>query len=481
MNILFATSEIFPLIKTGGLADVSFNLPLALKNCRQAIRVIIPAYKSVLEKAENIKELAAFELDGHQVQLLETHILPSRLKVWMIACAKYFDRTGSPYMDNQSQDWADNSARFGLFCKAVVAVATDQLGLKWRADIVHCNDWQTGLVPVYLQNVLQDQRPKAIFTIHNLAFQGLFPYTDFDRLGIPQHFWSPEALEYYGQLSFIKGGLVFADRITTVSPHYAQEILSEDFGCGLDGLLRSRQQQLSGILNGVDNDTWNPSTDTALIKNYTISSLSNKANNKRDLQHHCGFSISKKTMLIGVVSRLSEQKGIDLLLECLTKIEHLPIQFAVLGSGNPALELSLLEAAQAYPQTLSVTIGYDEQFAHRIIAGADVFAMPSRYEPCGLTQMYALQYGTLPLVRAVGGLADTVIDTNTVTIQNNTADGFVFDETTAEALAVTIERALRAFTDKALWQQLQKTAMQQDFSWTNSAKQYLELYAQILD
>ena len=479
MNILFASSEVYPLIKTGGLADVAYNLPRALKSLHHSVRVIMPAYQSVLNQLDHkYKIIKSFQLEQYSVRILETQIAPSGLTLWLVDCPPYFDRPGNPYVNEQGQDWADNALRFGLFCKVAALIAVNQIDLKWRADIVHCNDWQTGLVPVYLDEF--KRRPKTIFTIHNLAYQGLFPYSSFQQLGLPNHLWSYEKLEYYGQLSFIKGGLVFADKINTVSPSYAKEILTPEFACGLEGLLRYRQKDLIGILNGIDGKDWNPDKDIYLSTSYSIKTLSDKIKNKASLQKQCYFpqllTQQKKPLLLGMVSRLSEQKGLDLLLDSMTELIKLPIQLVILGSGEAHYEMALTQLAQHYPDRIHITIGYDEALAHRIIAGSDVFLMPSQYEPCGLTQLYSLRYGTLPLVRSVGGLADTVSDVTDETIENKTANGFSFNDATALVLQSTIERALLLFENKPLWETLQYRGMQQDFSWKKSAKRYLQLY-----
>jgi starch synthase len=484
VNILFTSSEVYPLIKTGGLADVGYNLPRALKNFRHSVRLIMPAYQCVLNQLNQLdhkyKTLKTFQLEQHTVRILETLIVPSGLRVWMVECPPYFDRPGNPYVNEQGQNWEDNALRFGLFCKVAALIAVNQIGLKWQADIVHCNDWQTGLVPVYFDDF--KRRPKTIFTIHNLAYQGLFPYSSFQQLGLPDHLWSFEKLEYYGQLSFIKGGLVFADKINTVSPNYAKEILTPEFACGLEDLLRYRQQDLIGILNGIDDKEWNPSKDNNLSKPYSIKTLSDKIKSKVNLQKKCHFPRllrqQKKPLLLGMVSRLSEQKGLDLLLDSMTELIKLPIQLVMLGSGEARYEMALTQLAKHYPDRIHITLGYGETLAHRIIVGADVFLMPSLYEPCGLTQLYSLRYGTPPLVRAVGGLADTVSNVIDATIATKTANGFSFRDATALALQNTIEHALLIFENKPLWKALQRSGMQQDFSWKKSAKLYLQLYQQ---
>jgi starch synthase len=491
MHILFATSEVYPLVKTGGLADVSYNLPQAFKNLRHSVRVVIPAYQSVLNKLNNnYKVLKTFQLEQYSVRILETQIAPSGLKVWLVDIPPYFNRPGNPYVNEQGDDWSDNALRFGLFCKIAALIASNQIGLKWKVDIAHCNDWQTGLIPIYLDIYFDKKianlhkKPKTIFTIHNLAYQGLHTYNSFEQLDLPNHLWSYKKLEYYGKLSFIKGGLVFADKITTVSPTYAEEVLTPEFGCGLDGLLIERQKDLIGIINGIDDSEWNPATDTNLSKTYSVKTLSEKSKNKVTLQKECQFPLlvekKIKPLVLGIVSRLSEQKGLDLLIESITELIKLPIQLVILGSGESSYESTLTHLAKNYPDKIHVTLGYNEALAHRIIAGADVFLMPSQYEPCGLTQLYSLRYGTLPLVRAVGGLADTVTNITGQTIADKTANGFSFNESTAIEFRNTIERALLIFNNKTLWKDLQYNGMKQDFSWKISAKQYLKLYKDLL-
>lgn len=484
MNILFASSEVYPLIQTGGLADVSYSLPRVLKILHQSVRVLLPAYETVLKAIDHYRPLTSFSLNDKTVQVFETEIPPSRLKVWLINYPDYFKRSGNPYIDEKGQDWPDNAMRFGFFCQAAVLVAMNQVGLKWQADIVHCNDWQTGLIPVYLTLTHEKNKPKTVFTIHNLAYQGLFPYDTLQKLALPENLWSYEALEYYGQFSFIKGGLVFADKLTTVSLHYATEITTSKFGCGLEGLLNYRRQDLTGIINGIDDNEWNPAKDPYLSTTYSHKSLEKKVNNKRALQVECGLHNTQQPLpqsmieplLIGIVSRLSHQKGIDVLLDTLPTLLELPIQIVLLGSGNKNDETRLLDYAKHYSGQFHVSLGYNKALAHRIIAGADLFLMPSRYEPCGLTQLYSLAYGTLPLVHSVGGLVDTVTTATEETIKNKTATGFSFNEMTADVIYQSTKQILFYYQQSSLWKQLQINGMKQNFSWKKSARQYLQLY-----
>jgi len=476
LRILFASSEARPLIKTGGLGDVAGSLPRALLDLHLDVRLIIPAYATAVGQLGDTKIIAQFSEGADTVTLREGLLPNSPLKVWLVDAPGYFDRPGNPYLDSNGQPWADNAERFALFSRIVTRLALNQAGLNWAPDIVHCNDWQTGLVPALLE--LSAQRPATVFTIHNLAYQGLFPAHNLQQLGLPASWWSHHTLEFHGQLSFIKGGLVFADRINTVSPGYAREIQTAEFGNGLEGLLRHRSAVLSGILNGIDTEEWNPATDPLLKKQYDVNNLSGKQANKQALQSALGLPQKPGTPLMGLISRLVMQKGIDVILDAIPDLVKLPLQLVLLGSGDPVLETRLTTLAKQHPNKLAVSIGFDEALAHRIEAGVDMYLMPSRFEPCGLNQMYSLRYGSVPIVRNVGGLADTVIDTSAKTLANGTANGFVVNTDDRLALLKTIKRALRRYRDKTQWQQLQITGMKQDLSWHNSAQEYLALYRQ---
>ncbi|HSH28318.1 MAG TPA: glycogen synthase GlgA, partial [Thiohalobacter sp.] len=403
-----------------------------------------------------------------------TRLPDSRLRVWLVDIPEYFDRPGNPYLGPDGQDWPDNAQRFHAFARTVVELALDRAGLDWQPDLVHCNDWQTGLVPALLS--LEPTRPATVFTLHNLAYQGLFPWETFRDLGLPGHWWSLHALEFHGQLAFIKGGLVFADWITTVSPTYAREIQTPAFGGGLEGLLRVRADRLRGILNGVDYRIWNPAQDPHLPQPYHSRSLAGKAVNKAQLQREFGLPRQPQAPLLAHIGRLVEQKGVDLLLACLPRLLASGAQLVLLGSGQPQLEADLRALRDRYPDRVGLRLDYDEALAHRIEAGADIFVMPSRFEPCGLNQLYSLRYGTVPVVRRTGGLADTVIDADATTLAAGTATGFVFADPTATALEAALRQALALYRQPRVWKQLIRTAMRQDFSWKRSAAQYLELY-----
>jgi starch synthase len=480
MKILFASSEAHPLVKTGGLADVAGSLPRAIRNLKHDIRLVIPAYRQVLEQADKftfVTHRILEEID-QPVRILAGRLPGSTVTLYLVDAPELFDREGQPYSDLKGKAWPDNAERASAFCRTITALAMDEIGLDWKPDLVHCNDWQTGLVPPMLS--VRKNRPPTVFTIHNLAYQGLFSWKAFKRLGLPTNFWSTEAMEFHNQFSFIKGGLVFADWITTVSPTYAKEIRTKEFGCGLEGLLEHRKDNLTGIVNGVDYAVWNPGRDLHIPVQFNQRSLFHKTENKCALQEHFNLPVDESIPLFAVISRLVEQKGIDLILDIVPDLVEKGAQLVVLGSGDSELEVDILQAEKKYPQQLGVIIGYDEELAHHIEAGADMFLMPSRFEPCGLNQIYSQRYGTVPIVRHTGGLADTVTDTTPETLADNTATGFAFSEATATALWKAIERALEHYQDPDSWQQIMTTGMKQDFSWKHSAEQYLALYEQLL-
>ncbi len=477
LKILFAASEAQPLIKTGGLADVAGSLPPALRHLNHDIRLILPAYPEVVEKAIPLKEVATLYLGGHlePVRLL-SGTLSEHIPLYLVDAPELFGRPGNPYVGPDGHDWPDNAQRFALFCRAIVAVALNQAGQNWQPDIVHCNDWQTGLVPPLLH--YEGNRPATLFTIHNLAYQGIFSHTLFQKLQLPAELWSHNGLEFHGNLSFIKGGLAFADRLNTVSPTYAHEICTPEFGYGLEGLLRHRQDRLSGVLNGIDYHYWNPAADPYIHQHFDHNAFELKRINKRQLQKEMGLPQDEHAFLLGYVGRLVEQKGIDLVLELLPKLARIEsLQLVMLGSGVTHFEDALSDAGERHLGNIAIHIGYNEQLAHRIEAGSDCFLMPSRFEPCGLNQLYSLRYGTVPIVRRTGGLADTVVDVTAQRLLDGNATGFVFDAPTAPALWEAIKHAIEFYhRPDSWWQKLAITGMQQDFSWPSSAIQYLDLY-----
>lgn len=481
-KILFAASEAHPFVKTGGLADVSGHLPRALKKLDVDITLVLPAYKSILAqwKTEKIGHCST----SHGYVFIHRIASKTAFPVWLVDHPRISGHDGSPYLDDNGESWPDNDLRFGAFAEAIVALAqgtwTSSTGEQENGfDLVHCNDWQTGLVPALLKQA--DARIPTLFTIHNLAYQGLFPYpTTMQRLFLPDALWSTDGIEFHNQLSFLKSGIYFADRITTVSPNYAEEIKTEKFGCGLEGLLAYRADVLSGIVNGIDDREWNPRYDKLLPFRYGVSSLSKKAINKRFLQSRMSLPVEDDIFLLGSVGRLAHQKGADLILEILPELMEMPVQLVLVGSGDAQLAEKLEAAAEQYPQQMAVYIGYDEELAHWVEAGSDSFIMPSRFEPCGLNQMYSQAFGTPPIVSPVGGLVDTVIDTTETTIADGTATGFFMQGESAQDLLQSIARALEVYRELDPWQKIMKQGMSSDFSWTRSAEQYQSLYQDMI-
>ncbi|MGZ8193745.1 MAG: glycogen synthase GlgA [Methylobacter sp.] len=438
--------------------------------------IILPNYQAIKTNAD-IYFKSTVQVNDCDVNILETRLPGTDVIIWLVDYPEFFKFPGNPYHDEGGNAWANSDERFALFCRVAVEVAMNRCYLDWKPDIVHCNDWQSGLVPALLS--LEPARPATLFTIHNMAYQGLFPRTANFSLNLPEPLWDADGTEFHGQLSFLKSGLAYSDRITTVSPTYALEIQTPAFGCGLEGLLSHRKEALTGIINGIDTDHWNPETDPILSVHFNYSSLNKKLLNKTALQEKLSLPVNKNIPVVGLISRLVEQKGIDLVLECLSHILTLPLQLVLLGSGDKVFEQQLFHFAKAHPDKMAVTIGYDESLAHLIEAGADIFLMPSRFEPCGLNQMYSQLYGTIPVVRKAGGLADTVVDALPETLADNTATGIVFTEASSGALVEAIKRALILYSQPVAWKQLQVKGMQKDFSWSKSASQYLSLYEQL--
>ncbi len=476
MKILFATSELAPWVKTGGLGDVAGALPAALRSAGHDVRVLVPAYPALLNSFPDAAEIARPHWLGGLLPTpgLREAVAPDGTPMLLLDYAPYYDRTGSPYLGPEGRDWLDNHLRFGLLSRVAAWLGSEASTLDWQPDVIHCHDWQTGLAPAYL-NYLPGRLAKSLFTVHNMAFQGLFDHASLFELGLPDAAWGMHGVEYYGYLSFLKAGLQHADAITTVSPSYAREIQTDAEGMGMAGLLRHRSGQLSGILNGIDTALWNPAADPHLEQTYSARHLEGKAANKTALQAQLGLERRPDLPLLAVVSRLTEQKGLDLLLEVAPQILKLPAQLVVLGSGGSALEHGWAALARKHKSRCAVSIGFDETLAHRIEAGADIFLMPSRFEPCGLNQMYSLRYGTPPVVRATGGLADTVIDAADARHGN----GFVFGPATTAALLQAVQRAIAAWHDPVRWRSLQKHGMARDSSWEGAARHYAELYASL--
>ena len=483
MRILQVCAEIFPLLKTGGLADVAGALPPALQRRGHEVRVLLPGFDAILaglEDAVVVCDLyppAGLSWGAGRSRLLYGRLPAAEVEAYVIDAPGFYARPGGPYADAQQQAYGDNHLRFGLL-GWVAAELAQGLDPYWSPAVLHAHDWHAGLAPVYLRAAQQARHQHlagSVFTVHNLAYQGCFAAHHFPELGLPAQFWGVEGVEFHGQLGFMKGGLYHADRLTTVSPTYAREIQSAEQGCGLDGLLRTRTADLSGILNGVDGAVWSPAVDPLLPAHYDHTNLSGKAVCKAALQQSLGLAVDPARPIVCIVSRLTEQKGLHLVLQALPGLVAQGWQFAMLGSGDAWMEAAFRDAAAAQPDSIAVRIGYDEQFAHRLIAGSDAILVPSRFEPCGLTQLYGLAYGTLPIVRRVGGLADTVADAQLDTL-DTTATGFVFDAFTADALQAAAARALALHRRPADWALVRDRAMRQTFDWDAAARQYEALY-----
>ncbi|OXC73922.1 glycogen synthase GlgA [Caballeronia sordidicola] len=482
--VLHVAAEMYPLLKTGGLADVVGALPPAQTQLGTNARVILPAFPSVvagLTQIEPVAELGwAFGIDNVRLErgLLEPH----GIVVYVVRADAFYDRPGNPYLDSSHTQYADSDRRFALLGWAAARLATGA-DPAWKPDVLHAHDWHAGLAPAYLRARERETgvaRVPSVTTVHNLAYQGVFPAAEFGVLQLPADFFSVDGVEFYGHLSFLKAGLFYADRITTVSPTYAREIQTHAQGAGLDGLLRTRTHDISGILNGVDKSVWNPATDTAIHTQYSIAKFTGKAKCKAALQERVGLAREPNALLFGVVSRLTEQKGIDLLLSALPDIVQRGGQLVVLGTGDPALENGLKKAALAHPHAVAVELGFDETLSHSIIAGSDIVMVPSRFEPCGLTQLYALAYGSLPLVHCVGGLADTVVDASLENLADELATGFVFEKFDRPSIVAAIRRAFALKQRRLEWKAVVRRAMEQDFGWEASALRYVDVYRELI-
>jgi starch synthase len=476
VRVLSVASEIYPIIKTGGLADVTGALPIALNAEGIETRTLLPGYPaaiSALEKAEQV--LAWRDFFGGPARLLSGSC--GALDLLVLDAPHLFGRPGNPYLSPEGVDWPDNGLRFA----ALAGTAAD-IGLggvpSFVPDVVHAHDWQAGLTPAYL-HYSGMPRPGTIITVHNLAFQGRFPQQMLREIGLPPDSFTVDGVEYYGDIGFLKAGLQFADRITTVSPSYAAEIQSDEGGMGLGGLLRARSGQLQGILNGIDIDVWNPAVDSDIPDRFSLDELDGRLANKVALQQRFGLQPDNEAILLGVISRLSWQKGLDLLIECIPTLLEEGMQLALLGSGDAELERKFKAAAKANPGQIGVLIGYDEKLAHLIQAGADALVVPSRFEPCGLTQLCALRYGAVPIVSRVGGLEDTVRDFDET--GSDHATGFKFAPVNTESLAAALRTANVLFRDKAVWKKIQLNGMSTDVSWRSRASQYANLYHEVAD
>mgnify|MGYP001459483806 CR=1 FL=1 len=491
MRILLAASEVAPLAKTGGLADVCGALPRALARLGHEVAVILPFYAAVDRRRFQPTPLLRgitvhLPADNRDLNVWELTLpgaadAPHPVRVWLVEDDALFGRPAL-YAEH-GRDYPDNAFRFAYFCLAALWTLK---GLGWYPDVIHCNDWQTALIPVYLRHydaVRADAdlaRIRTLFTIHNISYQGLFPPHFVHGLGLPPHLYQPEAMEFHGHLNLLKGGLLYSDALSTVSRQYAREIQTPEFGYGLEGLLRLRAADLTGILNGIDVEEWDPARDPALAAPYSPTRLRGKAACKKALQQACGLPARPGTPLLGMISRLVEQKGLDLVAEVLPDLLQDDVQFVLLGSGQPEYHALFTALARKFPRKIAVHLRFDNDLAHRIEAGADLFLMPSRFEPCGLNQLYSLRYGTLPVVRRTGGLADSVVNATAATIKAGTATGFVFTPCEARAFAAALRRALRLYRKEPdTWTRLVRNAMVQDFSWARSARAYEKLYRKL--
>jgi len=456
MKIIMCASEVVPFAKTGGLADVAGALPLALQNLGEEVIVVMPGYKAIQSPKFSIKRLR---------DDISYAVIGKNIKVYFIENEKYFNRDGL-YGDKTS-DYPDNLDRFSYYCKRTLELLKE---INFRPGIIHIHDWQASLVPVYLKNLyINDgfyKNIKTILTIHNIGYQGLFSKEEFPKLGLDWSLFNMEMLEFYGKMNILKGGMVFSDIINTVSPTYSKEIQTKEFGFGLEGVLNKRRDSVFGILNGLDYSIWNPETDKFISQNYSLQNINAKHKNKEDLQRICKLPVKNDVPLFGIVSRLAQQKGFDILAEAISKICKMELQLVILGTGDLKYHLLLEKMVKKFPEVISLHLKFDDPLAHKIYAGSDIFVMPSKYEPCGLGQMISLKYGTMPLVFKTGGLADTVTEDN----------GFVFDNYHKKDLINTIKKATQAFNNKSKWEKLIEKAMRCNFSWEESAREYIRLY-----
>ena len=481
MRVLHAGAEIFPLVKTGGLADVLGALPQALIGAGADARLLLPGLPAIvqgLERQRVVGELGAL-FGAAKVTLRCGTLVQSGVPAYVVDAPLLYQRPGNPYLAADGSDWPDNAQRFALLGWVAAHLASGELDSDWKPDILHLHDWHAAMACAYLA-AHPGAAAATVYTVHNLAYQGLFDVGDYPLMGLPSRLMAPGGLEFHGQFSFMKSGLVFADRVTTVSPTYAGEMATAEFGCGLDGLVRTRGEKVSGILNGVDSTVWSPQSDLSIAAQYSSKALVGKGKCKVALLGALGLEVDSKAPLFAVVSRLTSQKGLDLVLAKLPELVAQGAQLAVQGSGDAALEAALTVAATQYRGKVAVRLGYDEAFAHQMIAGADAMLVPSRFEPCGLTQLYALRYGTVPVVRRVGGLADTVVDAGQGTVVAEHATGFTFGPATPEALGGALARAIACYRQSAPWRQIMLRGMAQDFSWDTAAEKYLALYRSML-
>ncbi|MDD8017282.1 MAG: glycogen synthase GlgA [Bacteroidota bacterium] len=487
LNILFVTSEVEPFAKTGGLADVSGALPQIIKELGHEIRIMMPRYGTISErkfKLHDVIRLREISIPfgnesktGHVNSSFISN-LKAKVQVYFLANSDFYNRAGLYTNPDTKKDYSDNDLRFIFFCRGVLETLKK---LGWQPDIIHCNDWQTGLIPAYVKTMYKDdpffKNVKTVFTVHNLGYQGSFPAQAFDKTGLPGKVFTMDGVEFYGNLNFMKAGLVYADVITTVSEKYAEEITtSPEYGFGMEGILKKRKKDLHGIINGIDYNVWNPETDPHVDQRYDIKSLEGKEQNKIALCKKFGLEYHAGTPVIGCITRLVDQKGIDLIKEIADDMLKMDIQFVMIGIGEKRYHDYFESLKKKYPKKAGIVFGMSEEIAHMIEAGSDMYLMPSRYEPCGLNQLYSLKYGTVPIVRATGGLDDTIQDVTS----SGGGTGFKFKKYDSKELLKTIHRAVKTYKDQKTWQKIMRNGMAKDFSWESSAKKYINLYRHLL-
>ncbi len=489
LNILFVTSEVAPFVKTGGLADVSSSLPQALTELGHEVRLLVPKYGAIDERKFKIHEVV--RLKDLTIPMGERNITFSlrssfligpkaRVQIYFLENEEYFTSRENLYVDQKTgNDYPDNDERFILLARSVFSLIKT---LSWVPDIIHLNDWQTGLIPAYIKIVYKNdpqiERIKTVFTIHNLAYQGFFPKSSFSKTGLPDELNSEKGIEIYGRLNFMKSGILYSDAITTVSERYAEEITKDDeLSAGLKQVLHKRKKHLFGILNGIDDKVWNPEIDNLIAKNYSIKNFDGKLENKKSLLEKFKMEFNEEIPVIGMISRLVDAKGFDLISEIAADILKEDVRMILLGSGDKIYHAFFENLQKKYPGKFACVLGFDEELAHLIEAGSDIFLMPSKYEPCGLNQMYSLSYGTVPVVHETGGLADTVTRFNE---KEETGNGFSIKKYNSADLLKEIKRALKIYGDKKVWHKIVKNGMKNDYGWNNSAKKYLDLYKNLI-
>ncbi len=491
LKILFATSEVVPFIKTGGLADVSSALTQKLQEMGHFVRIIVPKYGAIDERKFKIHEVVRLKDlkinigDKEVIFSLRSSFLigpKTRVQIYFLDNPEYFGSRHSLYTDPLTgEDYPDNDERFILLARAVFELI-NKLG--WTPDIIHCNDWQTGLIPAYLKSTYK-KNPlfssiKTLFTVHNLSFQGIFPKTTFAKTELPKELDSEKGILHKGKINFLKSGLLYSDMINTVSETYAKEIYqNKEMGFGLEDILTKRKKDLFGVINGIDETIWNPEVDTKIPHRYSSKNIEMKKESKKALAHNFNFTYKEDTPVIGMIARLYDNKGMDILEKAFPELMKLNLHLILLGTGEKKYHKFFMNAGSKYHNKFSCYIGFDDELAHLIEAGSDMFLMPSKYEPCGLNQMYSLMYGTVPIVRKTGGLADTVQAYNQ---KNKTGNGFVFEKYSAKDMLAEIKNALKIFsTDQETWQTIMRNGMKSNFTWLNSSKKYVDFYKKLTD